>query len=255
MNSIRLFLSTVVVFIVMLFVIPCSAEQHPSVQRILLSVKKCLPNQFFSSEQINSKDSGKETYTKALERITSDGKPFTLTRDYFLLPVNKCVLRGSRDFELNEDVLVNSFNVKTIINTDFLVNNLKKKPQDINYVYLAMSASQYPRKSSLTSLLKALDYLSTATPNGRVIISCFFGRHRTGLIAGIYQFLGEYAKDSKATCKNLGGKNDLVYNQMLNLGKGSGLIYDMPQDFKKFYVDFGKSVCEEKSKEFIEKLL
>ncbi len=246
-----------ILFIFMFMALGVKAEQHKIIKEIIANANSCVPLYYFSKSQINSKTNYK-FYSEALKDFTKN-KNFYLTKDSNLMPVSNCILRANRNYYKNIKTLNENFRVTTVINTDLLIKNLVEnkvqKKSTINELYFPMSSSEYPKVQSAKSFIEILKSLSQATPQNRAIITCFFGKHRTGLISASYQFLLEYAQNKEKACKEIATEKDKAYQQMLNIAKIGLLIYDMPDSFKEFYKDFAKSVCEENSKEFLNSLL
>jgi len=231
-------------------------KQHPVVKAILQNKKSCGENYFFSQAEIESSQSQK-FFRHKLKDLAPGNKSSSisnLTEDFVVLPVDRCVLRGNRNFRKNEKVLISNFKVKTIVNPDFLVHravNKQKKSQIENYIYTPMSPTQYPHTEGRHSFTEALKHLSTSSPRERAMVLCFFGKHRTGMIIGAYQFLGEYAASAQKACQNVGTLKDKAYLQMNLLGDSGLFTYNLPSAFREFYVDFANSVCQDNSFEFL----
>ena len=237
------------------------AEQSKIIENIIQKKNTCTPNYFFSQEEVNGKNSNL-TYREKIEKLANKNKKnksknLSFTSDFEIIPVNLCVLRSNRKFNTptNEMTLKKELNTSFIINTDLLVNKAieadKTQQEHIEYVYLPMNAFGYLKGQSLNSFRTALKYLSEATPDKRVLITCFFGKHRTGLLAASYQFVLEYANNPEEACKNLGTEKDKAFTLMNNIADKGVLTYNMPAEMKSFYTEFGKSVCNKTSSEFL----
>ncbi len=256
------FMKRVLFFIFVVFLSLCwqpsQAGQHPSIQKIIEKSKLCEPNYYFSPIEINSLDKHYSFFAKTLELLPKNNIQNWSgeAKDLNLIPVNQCVLRSNKNFSKpqNEEFL-KALNVKTIVNTDNLSNVINQGKTHTIYVFVPISAAGYPKGLSVKSLLLALDYLAEASPNKRVLLSCLYGKYQSGLVSAIYKLLGEYNKDSITTCAALGTKNDLGFVEMNAIGNNGLLTYDMPGSFKKFYLDFGKALCDKKTDKFFEKLL
>lgn len=229
----------------------CFAKQHESVENIIKNIYSCQSNftpSISESENIN------DLFNQAINKISS--KDINLTRKTLLLPVNNCVLRSDKGYVHYINSLENNLFVSRIVNFDLLLHHQHKElntKADDSYIYLHFNSSQYPQAESLRSLVQVLNYLSEARPHKRVLLTCFFGVHRTGLISAIYQFIAHYAIDDYAACQHYSSEQDNIYNFMINLSQARQSI-DIPHEYKEFYKDFVASVCEENSHEFLEAL-
>lgn len=239
------------------FGLKASAKQNAVILKILDSAQNCTPNIYFSETEINSKDRFYAYYVELQKLFPNEIlEGLAQSKDLNLMPINRCVLKGNKNYpkELNLSWL-KKLQVKSIISTDYLSNTLNSGKNSLNYVFLPIHASGYQKKQeSIQSLLLAFEYLAKASPTQKVYINCFSGKYQSGLVVALYQFLQEYAFSSQETCQNLATKQDLAFNQMLNVANQGLFSYNLPNGFKKFYVDFGKAVCEEQSEEFLQKL-
>jgi|GEM_PF-2570025 len=247
-----------------------SSEQIAVLSKIKEQTKKCSPSYLFSREEISSKDkyfyfSYKLNQLLELAEKSNYQVEASFSKELNLIPVNNCVLRGNRNFKKlnNLKILRENFRVSRLINSDKIVNNFLNQDsgfQDklnqnpiLDYQYFDLSSTKYPTREQKTLIKEILDLLAQATPNQKVYLSCFFGKHRTGLLSGIYQFLFEYSLDSKNSCDKASFEKDKIYLQMNQIANLGFFTYDMPFPLKKFYLDFKKAVCQNKSKEFINK--
>ncbi|MDX1918497.1 MAG: hypothetical protein SFT81_05090 [Candidatus Caenarcaniphilales bacterium] len=242
-------------WLMMIFLISqAKSEQHEIVERIRAQYKQCAKIYLYEPKVIESRD-GYKLFAADLIKLEPQASPerlSSLARATSSIPVNNCVLRGNRHF-LEHQNFLKELKVNTVVNTDSLVNASSYGKHRLNYLYYPMDAIAYPRGESKKSLLKALYTLSEATPERKTYIGCFFGKHRTSLVVGIYQFLQIYAQDSKMICQNYGTSLDPAFIQMKEIAGKGLLTYDLPKAFENFYRDFAKSVCEESSKEFLDK--
>jgi hypothetical protein len=252
-------LSLFLALLIQVSLLPINAAQHPIVQKIISQYPSCKADYFFSDLEINSK-SHNVIYQKQLQILAKDIKhkrPQPLrasqVKELNLIPVNDCILRGNRNYVTVENQkLLNDMSVKTTITTDALVDKKYGNLVKLDYKFFPITPKKYPAGQSLTSIMQALDLMAEAKPNQKCYISCYFGKHRTGLIVGLYQFLRMYAAEPHETCAKLATSLDKVYMQMNSIASLGALTYDMPPSYMKFYKDFGQSVCNERSKEFVE---
>ena len=230
------------------------AKQHRVVEQLINNSRQCIPNYIFGEKQIQDQERQK-AFLAAVKKLNPDSK---LQRGYdyknfFLIPVNNCVLRANRYYADHLNSLNKTYNIKRIINFDLLVDkSIHKKHKDIEYLYMRINSSQYPKAESLRSLITTLDYLSEATPEERVLLTCFFGKHRTGLISAIYQFLLEYSLSPEQACNQISFDEDPIYLMMNQLAEHGFFVHRMPAEFKEFYIDFSRAVCNGISYEFLE---
>jgi hypothetical protein len=233
----------------LLFCTKAQAKQHEVVLKILNQCSVCGQSCYFSS-----KDLGPAQRQNLLQEfyIHSSAKlPLQFVEENNLFPVDACVLRGNKKFYKPKNLyFVKSLQTTTIIRTDAVSfaekNNIKIKQLDI-----PLNGLKAPDKNKLKYLVKALDELAQASPSRRAYVSCFFGRHRTGLLVGMYQFVKEYKTEPGLTCSQLGTQKDKAFVSMNAIAAQGMLTYDMPSDFRKFYKDFARSVCTEQSEEFL----
>jgi len=233
------------------------ASQNTAIQKIIQNSNNCLTDYIFSSSQINSSNSFgiyASEFNKSLKKPNIIKA--NLAKDLNLIPVNSCVLRGNRNFTSSKaQKLFESLSIKSIINTDSLTNKLvDNKNNKVKYIYLPVSSSKYPKGVGGKSIMKALNILAEASPQQKVYISCFFGKHRTGLVVALYQFTRLYAQNKQIACSQIGNSKDKIFVQMNSVAALGTLTYDMPKEFQDFYKDFAKSVCEERSDKFFESL-
>jgi hypothetical protein len=239
-------------FIFILF-LPAHSEQLGVVKSYLLHKNECSPEFFF----VNSKENTDLLIEEKL-KVLSKKKDLISSKNIKnlnLIPVDNCVLRGNRNFTAPQEAgLLRDLNVDNIINTDFLSHQINKDNVRTKYSYLPLTASAYPKGQDAKNIIVALEKLANGSPSQKVYLSCFFGKHRTGLLVGLYQFLRLYSQNPKETCTNLGKDSDAAYSQMLKIASQGKFTYDMPKNFIKFYKDFGRSVCDNSSAEFVASL-
>ncbi len=249
-------------FLLLVLSFKCSvghASQHPVVVSIIKQFPKCGPDYFYSNSEIKSNEvfnEGLQTLAKSKylksERLIRVNQVKSLN----LFPVNECVLRGNRQyFKPEYSELLADFEIDTAITMDATVNKKNQKAGRTNYIYSPIIPKTYPKGESVSSILTVLNHLSKASPEQKVFISCYFGKHRTGLIVGLYQFLRNYAKDPVDTCLNAYSAKDKSYEQMKAIAAVGRLTYDMPVGYLEFYRDFAESVCQNRSNEFLQNLL
>jgi protein tyrosine/serine phosphatase len=233
------------------------ANQNTIIQKIIKNSNNCSADYIFSSSQINSSNSF-NIYISELNKNLKNSNivKASLAKDLNLIPVNSCILRGNRNFtSMEAQKLFESLSITSIINTDSLTNKLiDNKNNKIKYIYLPVSSSKYPKGVGGKSIMKALNILAEASPQQKVYISCFFGKHRTGLVVALYQFTRLYAQDKQMACSQIGNSKDKIFVQMNSIAALGTLTYDMPKEFQDFYKDFAKSVCQERSDKFLESL-
>ena len=236
---------------------PAWSNQNEAIIKIINSAKNCQANIYFSKTEINSKDRSYAYYAEIQRWFAPniiDG--LIETQNLNLIPINNCVLRGNKNYTQEANLVwLKKLQVNTIMSTDYLSNTINAGKTNLNYVFLPLTASGYQKKQeSIQSLLLAFEYLAKAMPSQKLYINCFSGKYQSNLLTALYQFLLEYALKPKQTCTNLGTKQDLSFQQMLNMGNQGLLSYNLPHGFKKFYFEFGLAVCEERSEEFLQKL-
>ena len=252
------------IFKVFLFSSPVKSSQLSLLQKIEEQNQSCQPAYFFSSKELSSKQRYSyfnEKLQQIVDKNSKVGPSFNQSLN--LIPVNRCILRGNRNFKGASQVetLQAYLKVKLLINTDSIVNQLvqrdnyfqkklKEDPQ-LEYKYFPLSSNRYPSKEEKILIVKVLELLSEARQSKRIYLSCFFGKHRTGLISGLYQFLSAYSLNPSVTCSKLGTQEDEIYSQMNKIADLGFFTYKMPLALQEFYSDFAKAVCEKKSQEFI----
>ncbi|MDX1919459.1 MAG: hypothetical protein SFU25_01850 [Candidatus Caenarcaniphilales bacterium] len=243
-------------------VTPVEAYQHPTVLKIIKNADKCLPNIYFTKEELISKERDLR-FLDSLPHLLEVQKKGDYERwygemkDMSLVPLNRCVVRGNKNYFKDENKpFLKVLNVQSIVNLDFIAHTkVQGKTIGFNYVFVPMNPSFYPRGESMISFLHALTALSQATPESRIYLSCFHGKHRSSLLSAVHQFLLEYARFPEEACKNAAGDNDPAFIQAVELANEGILTYNMPKSYKDFYADFTKAVCKEKSGEFLDQLL
>jgi hypothetical protein len=251
MMNIKIFL-----ILILALSMPAWSEQDSLVDKIIRQKIICSSDCLFSARQIKSPQSSRIYKQKIFDLMpaSTDFLREELVKDLNLIPVNECVLRGNRNYALAEgSTLLDKLKVENIVTMDSWVkkiHKLKDVPHEL--IYLPVEQKQYPVGESMASIIKALGYLAEATPYERVYISCFFGKHRTGLVVGLYQFVRHYADNPQAACAQIGTREDETFLQMNTIANLGLLTYDMPVSYMQFYRNFAKSICEQKSKEFIE---
>jgi hypothetical protein len=243
--------------LIFLLSLPSYAAQHLVVAKII-EQSNCGTDHYFSGEQIHAKN-WSEIFSNDLNKMLEgvELKPEIVkakqVKDLNLIPVNDCVLRGNRNYcQSNNEALLKSFKVSRAITMDETVHKKYASKTSLNYAYLPVIPKKYPKGQSVQSILQALNYLSEASPENKVYISCFFGKHRTGLIVGMYQFLRNYGADPLQSCKTASTNRDKAFIQMNTIAAVGVLTYDMPPGYLKFYRDFTKAVCKGQTKEFFE---
>lgn len=245
------------IFQVFLIAFPSQAAQNTIIEKMIKSSNNCSPDYIFSNSQINSLNSF-DIYTKEFNKNQKSQKIIkaSLAKDLNLIPVNSCVLRGNKNFtSLEGQKLFETLSVKSIINTDSLTNRLiNYKSNKVKYIYLPVSSSKYPKGAGAKSIMTALNILADSSEEKKVYISCFFGKHRTGLIVALYQFTRLYAQNKQLACSQVANSKDKIFRQMNSIAALGTLTYDMPKEFQDFYKDFANSVCKEQSEEFIKSL-
>lgn len=245
------------VFIFFLFSQLVHAEQHKIIDKIRDQAEECGSDYFFSAGQINSKSRFKFYKEEIIELLPNGSQvKADLIKSLNLIPVNSCILRGNRNYYIPKGKeLLEELQVKNIITMDSIVNRRHcKRNSEHELIYLPVSQKKYPDSESLSSIIEALDYLSEATPEEKTYVSCFFGKHRTGLVVGLYQFLRNYIAAPSETCSQAATLEDEAFLQMNAIANLGILTYDMPSNYLKFYKDFALSVCQEQSQEFLENL-
>jgi len=242
----------ILLFLLFLFSTKVNAKQDEIVLKLIQKKSSCSPDYFFTNKEINSSQSF-NIYTKAFLKSQKKVKYISpeLAQNLNLIPVNNCIFRGNRNFVSAEaQKLFTDLQITQIITTDSLTNKLSSNNK--KYIYLPIENSKYPNRKSLKSIVKSLEILANASEEQKVYISCFFGKHRTGLVIGLYQFIRNYAQNKELTCSQVGTKRDKSFLQMNNIASLGILTYDMPEKYREFYLNFANSVCKEKSQEFIE---
>lgn len=244
-------------FFTILFVLLVSgaatrSEQHPVVEQIIEQYPTCSGNHLLSLQGVQSKNIGKLFYDAT--HIVKNDRKFRYHKNFELIPLNNCVFRGNRYFSKYLQILQRNLNIKRIINLDLLIHKSRdeRKYSSIDYKYLYINPSQYPHANSLRSLTAVLDALSQATPDNRSLIVCFFGKHRTGLVSALYQFVGWYAEDPEGACEAVASERDLIFQFTSDYAQSGIFSYDISPQLKKFYKDFAQSVCEKRSYELLE---
>lgn len=223
------------------------AKQHPVIAQIA-NQTECGTNFYLSWSEINS--DSKSQYIQKQFRAAGINTTQNLIGSLNLLPVNRCVLRGNRRFGETERLKeLERMGVKTFIR---FTQSSAKKNEMKNLVFweLPISGSGYPKGASKQAILKALEQLAKAEPSQRVYLSCFFGKHRTGLIAALYQFTRDYALSPVKTCIQKATPQDRAFRQMNSIAALDFYTYDMPYDFRRFYKEYTEAVCKESSQEF-----
>jgi hypothetical protein len=251
------FLSSAFLFFsfVMLLNAPCFSAQHEIVQKLIEHSKQCYPLYYFTPEQIASKDK-QEIFLLGLVDSAALKEPHAWekeVKDLNLLPVNKCVYRGNKNYYKEKNkVLLSALEVKQIINTDFVAHTLVDgKTFGYKYTFVPIYPNGYPKGESIVSLLNAFNNILQATPQQRVYISCFDGKHRSSLISSILQFIGEYAANPAQACLGPGTENDKGFVEAKALADQGLFTYNMPAGYKQFYLDFTQSVCNNDSEKFL----
>lgn len=233
--------------------------QHPTILKIIEQSKKCSPNIYFTQEELSSKE-------RDLRFL--DSLPFVMPKqdyerwygemkDLTLIPLNKCVVRGNKNYFKDENKpFLKALKVESIVNLDFMAHTkVQGKTIGFNYVFVPMNPSFYPKGESMISFLHALSALAQASPENKIYLSCYYAKHRTSLLSAVYQFLIEYGTFPEEACKNASTENDAALKQSLHLANEGMLTYNMPKSYKDFYLHFTQAVCKEKSGEFLDQLL
>ncbi|MDJ0625972.1 MAG: hypothetical protein QNJ31_06370 [Candidatus Caenarcaniphilales bacterium] len=245
--------------VTLLFNLPSVAKQHSTIQKIIEQSKYCQPNFYFSKEDIESSDKNLRFLDKTALLLNYKKADYWYfhSKEMNLIPLNLCALRGNKKYYKDENKrFLRELRISTIINLDFLAHTkVKGKTIGFKYLFTPITPSAYPTGESIKLLLHALTALSEATPEERVYISCFSGKHRTSLLSAMYQFLGEYSNHLIDACNNAANDKDKGYLQAELIANQGILTYNMPSKYKEFYEDFTKAVCEEKSEEFFQNLI
>lgn len=248
----------ITLFLISALILPAEAAQHPIIEKIILQSKSCQPNYYFSPEEIESKQRHLAYLDKTAEllQLKNADRWYLESERLNLIPVNRCIIRGNKEYIKPENQnILKVLNVNTIVNTDFMAHNIVAgKTYGFKYTFVPINPAAYPKGESIISIMNAFNAIAQATPNERVYISCFHGKHRTSLLAAMYQFLGEYAIDPDRACDYATTQNDKAWEQAVLIANLGVLTYNVPNTYKHFYADFTKSVCEEKSDKFFQKL-
>lgn len=238
--------------------LPAQATQHPLIEKLIIQSRTCQPNYYFSSEQIESKLRHLTYLDKIAELLeTKNADQWYLQSERLnLIPVNKCVVRGNKEFfkPENQDLL-KALKVNNLVNMDFVAHNIVKgKTYGFKYTFAPINPAAYPKRESAIAIMNVLNILSFASPDGRIYISCFYGKHRSSLLSAIYQFIGEYAINPKQACERANTERDQGWNQGVAIANLGVLTYNMPTAYKRFYRNLTDSICKENSAEFLQKL-
>lgn len=233
-----------------------SAKQHIAVQNIINNIYSCQENFIPDIQKLSDKDIN-NLFIQAVNKLSN--KDININKNTLLLPVNNCVLRSDRGYIHYLKSLKDNLFVTRIVNFDLLqhhqhkdISNSQGKLDD-SYIYLHFNSSQYPQAESLRSLVQVLNYMSEARPHKRILLTCFFGLHRTGLVSAIYQFIAHYSVDDYEACQHYSVEQDNIYQFMTELSQQRQSV-DIPFEYKQFYQDFVQAVCDERSHEFLEGL-
>jgi hypothetical protein len=248
-NSKKCFQLLLILIFCILNSLTVGAKQHPAVLNVLEQCSKCGINQVLSPNEFNL--TKRQNLISELNYADLSAISASFIEDTNLFPVDNCVLRGNKKFYKGQNLhFAKKLKTQTLIRTD-AVSYAEKSKYRIDQLDIPLNGLKAPNASKLKYLVKALDQIAEATPEKRVYVSCFFGKHRSGLVVGMYQFLREYKKDPISICTNIGSSQDKVYVLMNAIAAKGTLTYDMPSDFRQFYKDFAKSVCTEESDDFL----
>ncbi len=230
-------------FVSLFLLLPLQAKQSLVLEKIAAQVERCGPNYFFetanpSSDSIFKMSGGTFRLSEAKAKQLN------------LFPVNNCVLRGNRLFYQEANArIADRLNIYTLLRLGALHYSTHKF-FGMKVISLPMKVYRKVDVHEMQTLAQALDVLASAKPDSRVLVSCYYGKHRTGLLVAMYQFAYEYVQDSQAVCKNYSAQNDRIYLQMNRIAEAGLLTYDQPDKFRVLYLSFRKALCEGNSEEF-----
>lgn len=135
--------------------------------------------------------------------------------------VSKNIYRSGRPNKEGLEWLKEEYNLKTIINLedkDYYVEREKKWAEELSIEYnsIPMSASKTPKDKDVN---KALELLAD-TQKHPIIVHCYHGQDRTGLIIGLHRVESE------------GWDSETAYEEMKDLGFRTWL-YKLDNYYKK----------------------
>lgn len=138
-----------------------------------------------------------------------------------LLEVSPGIYRSGRPNEEGLEWLKNEYKIKTIINLenkDYAIKREREWADELNirYYSLPMSASAHPRDRTVN---KALELLAD-TRKHPILIHCYHGQDRTGLIVGLHRVEHE------------GWEADEAYEEMKEIGFRT-FLWHLDRYFKK----------------------